>query len=55
MLAEEGKQIDRVITLEIDDELLVKRITGRLIHKQSGRSYNIHFNPPKVPGIDDVR
>mmetsp|Transcript_7437 Transcript_7437/g.25143 ORF Transcript_7437/g.25143 Transcript_7437/m.25143 type:complete len:240 (-) Transcript_7437:129-848(-) len=54
MLAEEGKAIDKVINLEIDDDLLVRRITGRLIHKPSGRSYHIEFAPPKVPGKDDV-
>ncbi len=46
--------IDCVINLKVDDELLVKRITGRLIHPPSGRSYNIYFNPPKTEGLDDV-
>lgn len=54
MLMQEGVQIDKVINLEIDDELLIKRVTGRLIHKDSGRTYNIYFNPPKVAGKDDV-
>lgn len=46
--------IDCVISLVVADELLIKRITGRLIHPASGRSYNIYFNPPKKEGIDDV-
>lgn len=46
--------IDKVINLHIDDDVLVKRITGRLIHTASGRSYNIYFNPPKVEGMDDL-
>ena len=46
--------IDKVINLKIDDELLIKRVTGRLIHPGSGRSYNIWFNPPKVEGKDDI-
>jgi adenylate kinase len=54
LLAKQSVGIDRVINLEIDDELLVRRITGRLIHAPSGRSYNIYFNPPKVAGIDDL-
>jgi adenylate kinase len=54
MLAKKGSSIDKVINLEIADELLIKRITGRLVHAASGRSYNIYFNPPKVEGIDDV-
>ena len=54
LLAKQNVSINKVINLEIDDELLVKRITGRLIHRSSGRSYNIYFNPPKVAGIDDI-
>jgi adenylate kinase len=54
LLAEQGTSIDRVINLSIDDELLIKRVTGRLIHPPSGRTYHILFNPPKVAGKDDV-
>jgi adenylate kinase len=42
------------VNLKIDDELLIKRVTGRLIHTASGRTYNIYFNPPKKAGLDDV-
>lgn len=54
MLGQEGKAIDKVIEFEIPDEVLVNRITGRRIHMASGRSYNIHFNPPKVENTDDI-
>lgn len=54
LLAQRGVAIDAVINLEIEDELLIQRITGRLIHPPSGRSYNIYFNPPKVEGLDDI-
>jgi adenylate kinase len=54
LLAKQKVTITSVINLKIDDELLVKRITGRLIHRSSGRSYNIYFNPPKVEGKDDI-
>lgn len=54
LLQSKGQHIDRVINLAIDDELLIKRVTGRLIHPASGRTYNIYFNPPKVAGKDDV-
>jgi adenylate kinase len=54
LLKKNGTSIDGVISLTVDDELLIKRITGRLIHPASGRSYNIYFNPPKVEGIDDI-
>jgi len=54
ILAKQGKKIDSVINLAVDDAVLVKRVTGRLIHAASGRSYNIHFNPPKKPNTDDI-
>lgn len=54
LLAKEKVSVDKVINLAIDDELLIKRVTGRLIHPGSGRAYNIFFNPPKVAGKDDI-
>lgn len=54
MLEKREESIDKVIHFDIDDSLLVKRITGRRIHKPSGRSYHIDFHPPKVEGKDDV-
>lgn len=46
--------MDAVIEFGIDDSLLVRRITGRLIHPSSGRSYHEEFHPPKKPMTDDV-
>jgi adenylate kinase len=54
VLKRSGLKLDWVIEFVIDDELLVQRITGRLIHRSSGRSYHKIFNPPKVPMKDDV-
>lgn len=54
MLLSQKQHIDCVINLEVDDEEMVVRITGRRIHPPSGRSYHIEFNPPKVSGKDDV-
>ncbi|KAJ3275215.1 adenylate kinase [Terramyces sp. JEL0728] len=54
MLAANKQKIDTAVELVIDDSLLVSRITGRLIHPASGRSYHKEFNPPKVPGKDDI-
>mmetsp|Transcript_6261 Transcript_6261/g.5593 ORF Transcript_6261/g.5593 Transcript_6261/m.5593 type:complete len:240 (+) Transcript_6261:23-742(+) len=54
LLSKENVTIDRVVNLDIDDELLIKRVTGRIIHPGSGRAYNIYFNPPKVAGVDDI-
>ena len=50
----ENVQLNAVLDLEIDDALLIRRITGRLIHPPSGRTYHEEFNPPKVPMTDDV-
>lgn len=46
--------LDAVVEFGIDDSLLVRRITGRLIHQASGRSYHDEFHPPKVAMTDDV-
>ncbi|KAH3902100.1 probable Adenylate kinase 1 [Saccharomycodes ludwigii] len=46
--------LQKAVELKIDDELLVSRITGRLVHPASGRSYHKIFNPPKKPMTDDV-
>lgn len=54
ILAKDGKKIDKVLSFDIDDSLIVDRIAGRRIHKNSGRSYHLQFNPPKVDGKDDV-
>jgi adenylate kinase len=54
LLAQQNVSIDKVINLRINDELLVKRVTGRLVHPESGRAYNIYFNPPKEEGKDDI-
>ena len=40
--------------LSIPDALLVSRITGRLVHPASGRTYHLTNHPPKVPMKDDV-
>ncbi|CAE6430554.1 unnamed protein product [Rhizoctonia solani] len=54
MLSERKEKLDHVVELKIDDQLLVSRITGRLIHVASGRTYHREFNPPKKPMTDDV-
>lgn len=54
MLERRKQKLQHAIELQIDDGLLVSRITGRLIHPASGRSYHKIFNPPKVPMKDDI-
>ena len=54
MLKERSKPLMHAVELQIDDGLLVSRITGRLIHQASGRSYHKIFNPPKQEMKDDI-
>ena len=54
MLSQEAKPLKHAVELQIDDGLLVARITGRLIHPASGRTYHKVFNPPKETMKDDV-
>lgn len=54
MLSERKTPLQKAIELQIEDELLVSRITGRLVHPASGRSYHKLFNPPKAEMKDDV-
>lgn len=55
MLRDSGKgPLDYAVEMQIEDELLVSRITGRLVHPASGRSYHKIFNPPKATMKDDI-
>lgn len=54
MLKERNRPLMHALELKIDDALLVARITGRLVHPASGRSYHKIFNPPKKEMTDDV-
>ncbi|RHZ55661.1 adenylate kinase ADK1 [Aspergillus thermomutatus] len=54
MLEARQQKLQHAIELQIDDALLVARITGRLVHPASGRSYHKIFNPPKDDMKDDV-
>ncbi|PWY65333.1 adenylate kinase 1 [Aspergillus heteromorphus CBS 117.55] len=54
MLAARQQTLQHAVELKIDDALLVARITGRLVHPASGRSYHKIFNPPKDEMKDDV-
>ncbi len=53
-LEDMGVAIDRVVEIVVDDEEIVRRVTGRRVHPASGRVYHITFNPPKIEGIDDA-
>ena len=48
-----GVGIDRVVEIVVDDEEIVRRMSGRRIHPASGRSYHVEFNRPQVSGKDN--
>ena len=52
-LLEAGIEIERVIEMRVDDDEVVRRITGRRVHEPSGRVYHVVFNPPRNPERDD--
>jgi len=45
--------VDHVIEIDVDDEEIVQRLSGRRVHPGSGRVYHIIHNPPAVEGVDD--
>ena len=49
-----GVGIDYVVEIDVPDEAIVERMSGRRSHPASGRTYHVKFNPPKVAGKDDV-
>ena len=53
-MKEAGVAIDYVLEIDVPDEAIVERMSGRRVHAASGRTYHVRFNPPKVAGIDDV-
>lgn len=54
MLQEAHIDIDHIIDINIDDQEIIKRMSGRRIHPASGRVYHIVYNRPKVAGKDDL-
>ncbi|RUS51860.1 adenylate kinase [Kurthia sp. 3B1D] len=53
ILADLGRKVEDVINIKVDQDELVKRLTGRRICKVCGSSYHLVFNPPKVEGVCD--
>jgi len=49
-----GIEVDNVIEIRVPFDLIVERITGRLVHEPSGRVYHKIFNKPTVEWLDDV-
>lgn len=53
ILNAEGDKLTKVININVEPEILIKRACGRRICKTCGATYHIEFNPPKVSGICD--
>lgn len=48
-----GVVIDAIVEIDVPDDAIVERMSGRRVHLASGRTYHIVYNPPKVEGKDD--
>jgi adenylate kinase len=46
--------ISHVVEIDVPDDEVIRRMSGRRVHLPSGRTYHVVFNPPKVEGKDDV-
>ncbi len=46
--------LDCVLEIDVPDDEIVARMSGRRVHPASGRTYHIRFNPPRVADRDDV-
>jgi adenylate kinase len=49
-MKEAGVAIDYVLEIDVPDEAIVDRMSGRRVHPGSGRTYHVKYNPPKVAG-----
>ena len=52
-LKQAGIVLDHVIEIKVDDDEIVRRISGRRVHPASGRVYHLQYHPPKKDGLDD--
>ncbi len=49
-----GVRLDYVLEIDVPEEDIIERMSGRRVHAASGRTYHVRFNPPRVAGKDDV-
>ena len=54
IMSELDREIDAVINIEVPEEELMNRLTGRRICEKCGTTYHLVFNPPKVDGVCDI-
>lgn len=53
-MKDSGVTVDYVLEIDVPDDMILERMTGRRTHQPSGRVYHVKFNPPKTEGVDDV-
>jgi adenylate kinase len=53
-LKAQGVNLDYVVEVDVADEEIIKRMSGRRVHPASGRTYHVVFNPPRIEGKDDI-
>ena len=53
-LKQAGCALDYVLEIDVPDDEIITRMSGRRVHTASGRSYHVKFNPPRAEGKDDV-
>ncbi len=53
-LVDANINIDHVVEIEVEDQEIIHRLSGRWVHPGSNRVYHSDYNPPKVPGVDDL-
>jgi len=49
-----GVDLDFVLEIDVGTDEIIRRLSGRRVHPASGRNYHLTFNPPKLPGKDDI-
>jgi adenylate kinase len=49
-----GVRLDVVLEIDVPEDAIIERMSGRRTHQASGRTYHLRYNPPKVEGRDDV-
>ncbi|WP_413376871.1 adenylate kinase [Alkalihalobacillus sp. 1P02AB] len=54
ILSSMGRKIDYVLNVDVPEQLLMDRLTGRRVSPTSGKTYHVIFNPPKVEGVCDL-
>ena len=54
MLVDMGVSFSHVIEIQVNEEVIIDRMSGRRFHIASGRSYHLDFNPPKKADCDDL-